>query len=85
MTFLGLEGVKIKIVCSYNSCYKKKQCMSTVYQQHHWYLITKRKGLTYPSRKFTQDLEKKLVEWKGEGFELVVCLDANEDIYKKGL
>ncbi len=33
--------------------------------------------------KFREDLLKQLKQWREDGNKLIVCLDANEDIYKK--
>ena len=32
---------------------------------------------------FREDLVQLLTEWREQGDRLIVCLDANEDIYKK--
>ena len=38
-----------------------------------------------PRKRFHDDLVAQLIKWHEEGDRLVVCLDANEDIYKKSL
>lgn len=35
--------------------------------------------------KFREDLIKQLRKWRSEGDRLIVCLDANEDIYRKSI
>jgi hypothetical protein len=44
-----------------------------------------KKDLTCPRKKFHGDLVSQLEKWRKDGDRLVVCLDANEDIYKKSL
>jgi hypothetical protein len=82
MTLKG-DGVQTRIVCSYNPCYNKNPDCSTSYQQHHRYFITKKGNLTCPRIKFREDLVAQLKKWHKEGDRLIVCLDANEHIYKK--
>ena len=83
MTFTG--EVKTRIVCGYNPCGNNKTNSGTVYQQHRRYWITKRNSLVCPRVKFREDLVKQLQKWRAEGDRLIVCLDANEDKYRKPL
>ena len=84
MTFKGNQG-RTLVVCSYNPCYNNNPDSTTLYQQHQRFLITKKKDLTCPRRKFREDLIGQLKRWRKEGDRLIVCLDANEDIYEKAL
>ena len=81
MTLKG-EGVQTRVVCSYNPCYHKNLNSSTLCQQHRRYFITKKGNLTCPQTKFREDLVFQLKMWRKEGDRLIVCLDANEHIYK---
>lgn len=83
MTLKGDEGFTTRIVCAYNPCYNKKQGTGTSYQQQKRFLITKRKDDTCPRKKLQEELVAQLKKWREEGDRLVVCMDANEDIYKK--
>jgi hypothetical protein len=47
--------------------------------------VTRKKDLTCPRTKFWEDLVAQLQWWREEGDWLVICLEANEDIYKKSL
>lgn len=38
---------------------------------------------TCPWKRFVDDLCKQLEKWQGAGERLIVCMDANEHIYKK--
>jgi hypothetical protein len=38
-----------------------------------------------PHTRFKEDLISQLKKWRKEGDRLIVCLDANEDIYKKAI
>ena len=84
MTVQG-EGFKTRIVCGYNPCYNKNRDSGTSYQQHRRYFINKRKDLTCPRTKFREDLIEQLSKWRQEGDKLIVCLDANENIYSKAI
>ena len=83
MTLKGDEGFTTRIVCAYNPCYNKKQGTGTSYQQQKRFLITKRRDDTCPRKKLQEELVAQLKKWREEGDRLVVCMDANEDIYKK--
>ncbi len=84
MTFKGDKG-RTRVICGYNPCYNKSLKSSTTYQQHRRFLITQKKDLTCPRTKFKADLVSQLQQWREEGDRLIVCLDANKDIYKKSL
>jgi hypothetical protein len=84
MTFKGESG-RTRVICGYNPCYNKNPESSTAYQQHRRYFVTQKKDLTCPPTKFKEDLVSQLQQWRGEGDCLIVCLEANEDIYKKSL
>ena len=85
MVFRGSEGIITRIICGYNPCYNNKTGSKTSYQQHRRYFITKEKDRTCPRQRFRDDLVKKLQEWRDAGDRLVVCMDANEDIYNKSI
>ena len=83
MTFKGSDGITTRVICGYNPCYNKKQGTGTSYQQQRRYFITKQKDTTCPRTKFRQDLVTQLQAWRDKGDRLIVCLDANQHIYKK--
>ncbi len=79
------DGVQTWIVCGYNSCMNKKTDSSTSYQQQrHFLIMHKQDHMTCPCTKFREDLLHLLNTWREEGYCIIVCLDANKDIYKKG-
>jgi exonuclease III len=84
MTFKGDRG-RTRVICGYNPCYNSNPDSSTSYQQHRRFFVTRKKDLTCPRTKFWDDLVIQLQRWREDGDRLVVCLDANEDIYKKSL
>ncbi len=79
------DGVPTRVVCGYNPCGNGKLNSGTTYQQQRRYFITKKKDLTCPRKKFHDDLMQQLEKWRTNGDRLIVCMDANEDIYKKSL
>jgi hypothetical protein len=82
MTFKGDRG-RTRVICRYNPCYNNNRDSSTSYQQHRRFFVTRHKDLTCPRTKFWEDLVSQLQRWREDGDRLIVCLDANEDIYKK--
>ena len=85
MTLRGSENTVTRIVCGYNPCGSDKPESGTVYQQHRRYFINKENSLACPRVKFREDLLALLTRWREDGNRLIVCLDANEHIYKKSL
>ena len=85
MRFVGADGKSTYVVSGYNPCSNKKVDSGTTYQQHRRYLIEKENDLTCPRKRFREDLVRKLKEWRKEGNRLIVCLDANEDIYLESI
>jgi hypothetical protein len=83
MTVMGSNGSQTRIVCGYNPCYNRNPNSSTSYQQHQQYLIMQQKDLTCMRTKFCKDLMAQLRWWRQDRDKLIVCLDANEDIYHK--
>ncbi len=84
MTLQG-DGVHTRIICGYNPCGNAKLNSGTTYQQHRRYFVTMKKDITCQRKHFHDDLMKQLQKWRQEGYRLVICMDANEDIYKKSL
>jgi hypothetical protein len=82
MTVQG-DGARTRIECGYNPCCNSKLNSSKTYQQHRRYFVTQHKDLSCPRVRFRQDVVKVLKKWREEGDRLIVCMDANEDIYKK--
>lgn len=85
MTLQGSNGIRTRIVCGYNPCYNNKPNSRTVYQQHRRHFILREKDDTCPRKRFRQDLVAQLEKWREEGDRLIVCMDANENIYKKSI
>ncbi len=82
MKFSGGNGVVTQVICGYSSCSNKKKDSGTVYQQHQWHLINKLNVLTCPRQRFREDLLQQMKQWRAAGKCLVLCLDANENIYR---
>ncbi len=84
MTLQG-EGIRTQVVCGYNPCGNSKLNSGTSYQQHRRFFVTQQKDLSCPRRRFREDLIKQLEEWREEGDRIIICMDANENIYKKSI
>ena len=85
MRFAGSDGVVTYVVYGYNPTVKNKVESGTTYQQHRGFYINKQKNLTCPRKRFLNDLIKQLETWREEGARIVLCADANENIYDKEL
>ncbi len=77
------DSVMMRVVCGYNPCFNGNPDSSTTYQQHRQFFITHKSDLTCPCTKFREDLVGQLKQWREDGDQLIVCLDANKNIYKK--
>lgn len=86
MVLRGSDGITIRIVCAYNPCVSAKKATRSTYrqcQQHQRYLLKTEKDRTCPHTRFFNDLARQLRQWRDDGNLFIVCMDANEDIYKK--
>ena len=80
------EGVQTRIVCGYNPCSNKRSDSRTSYQQQRrFFIMHQQDHRTCPRTKFREDLIHLLKKWRAAGDRIVVCLDANEDIYRKAI
>ena len=82
MRFVGEDRIVTRIICGYSPCANKKKDSGTVYQQHRRHLINKLKDVTCPRVRFREDLIRQLEKWRKDGERLILCLDANEHIYR---
>jgi hypothetical protein len=85
MKFTGRDGVVTRVICGYSPCSNKKKDSGTVYQQHQWHHINKLNVLTCPREWFHKNLLQQMKQWQAAGEHLVLCLDANENIYRAKL
>jgi hypothetical protein len=84
MTLQG-DGFRTRIVCAYNPCDNARLNSGTTYQPHKRYLVNIKNDLTCPRQRFCEDLIKLLTKWRNKGDRLIVCMDVNENIYKKSI
>ena len=85
MTFQGSHGIVTRVVCGYNPCVTNRRATRSTYQQHKRYFVTKESDRTCPRTRFREDLVRQLTKWREAGDRLIVCMDANENIYKKSI
>ena len=85
MTLRGSDGIVTQIVCGYNSCNSGKKATRSSYQQQRRHFITRERDRTCPRTRFKTDLLTQLKEWRKKGDRLIVCMDVNEDIYRKSI
>jgi hypothetical protein len=81
MLFCGTNTTVTWVICGYSPCANKKKDSETVYQQHCRHLINKLKDNTCPRLRFWEDLLRKMRQWRWAGEQLILCLDANKNIY----
>jgi hypothetical protein len=82
MKFKGDDNISTWVICGYSPCPNKKKDLGTVYQQHCWYLINTLKDDTYPQVGFREDLLCQLKQWRKDRERLILCMDADENIYQ---
>ncbi len=82
MRFVGEVRIVSRVICSYSPCANKKKDSGTVYQQHRRHLINRLKDDTCPHARFREDLLCQMKQWRKDGEWLILCLDANENIYR---
>ncbi len=81
MRFVGDDRIVTQIICGYSPCANKKKDSGTVYQQHCRHLINKLKDDSCPCARFWDDRLCQMKQWWTDGEQLILCLDANENIY----
>ena len=79
--YIGENGIATRVVCGYQPCVSKGP--STSYQQQKRFFIASGQPDTKPRDKFYEDFITLLKQWREEGDRIIVCLDANENIYTK--
>ena len=85
MVLRGSDGITTRIICAYNPCVSPKKATRSTYQQHRRYLLKTEKDRSCPRTRFRNDLVRQLELWRAAGDRLIVCMDANEDIYRKSI
>jgi len=85
MLLKGSSGVQTRIICGYNPCKSNRQDNSTSYSQQRRHQIWQGDHIICLRVKFREDLGKLLQEWRARGDKLVVCINANENIYTQAL
>jgi hypothetical protein len=81
MKFSGNDNIITWVICGYSPCANKKKDSSTVYQQHRRHLINKLNDDTCPRSRFREDLLCKMKQWRRKREQLILCLNANKNIY----
>jgi hypothetical protein len=81
MLFCGTNNMVTRVICGYSPCANKKKDSGTVYQQHCRHLINKLRDDTCPRSQFWEDLLHQMRQWRRVGERLILCLDANKNIY----
>ncbi len=81
MLFCGTNNTVTRVICGYSPCTNKKKDSGMVYQQHCRHLINMLRDDTSPRTRFQEDLLQQMRRWRQAGERLILCLDANENIY----
>jgi hypothetical protein len=82
MKFKGDKKISTRVICGYSPCMNKKKNLGTVYQQHHRHLINTLTDDTCPQAQFRVDLLRQLKRWHKDREHLILCMDANKNIYQ---
>ena len=81
MTFSGRDQHITTVLVGYNPCRTTPGKHSTSYQLQRAYWTMSAQETTCPRKKFTEDLMSLLIKWRQEGRRLIICLDANDNVY----
>jgi hypothetical protein len=82
MEFRSADGHSTIVLSGYVPCKNNRPNTGTTYQQHRRHLVNKLHCLDCPRERLLADLKQELSKWRDQGKNVIVCLDANEDIYK---
>lgn len=85
MTFAGSEGELTSVLVGYNPCRTPPTHLSSSYQLQRALLNLTTNDSTCPRRRFESDLLALLKEWRAEGRRIILCLDANDHVYRSRL
>ena len=78
--FRGRNGIATRIVCAYRLCTPAgSDKVFSVYAQHQRFFDDQRDDIC-PREAFIRDLCEELDEWIAQGDQVIVALDANEEI-----
>ena len=78
--YRGRNGMVMRVVCAYRPCVPSGDRSSqSVYAQHQQYFDGKRDDVC-PRKAFIRDLGKEITKWLAAGDQIIICLDANEDM-----
>jgi hypothetical protein len=78
MLLSGKQQQKVRIVSVYNPCYSTGR--SSVYQQQLRHIRSEQMFDKTPLSLLQDDLEQAISQWLGANEDLIICLDANEDV-----
>ena len=79
----GRQGIQIRIISGYRPVDDRSNRPFTVYSQHEYYFnntITAN-GYRNPRTAFFEDLDNSIKEWMAAGDQIILGIDANEDIH----
>jgi hypothetical protein len=78
--FRGQNGIITRVVCAYRPCAPADTDKTlSVYAQQQWYFDEQLDDIC-PREAFIRDLSEDLDNWIGQGEQVIVALDANEDL-----
>ncbi|KAL3788945.1 hypothetical protein HJC23_000229 [Cyclotella cryptica] len=82
---IGATTRSTRVVCGYLPCKPGKAARGhTVWEQHCRYFQA-RGDFRCPSAIFVDDLAMQLATWRSNGEEIILCIDANQDVYRGSL
>lgn len=83
----GRQGIQVRIISGYRPIEDKSNRPHTVYSQHEYYYraIDQSNGYRNPRKSFFEDLDNSIKSWMEAGDQIILGLDANEDIHSRNL
>ena len=74
----GKDNLNLRLIAAYRPC-KNKKGEESVWNQHQRYWHTERRPVE-PIQAFDEDLHALLLTWKDAGDQIILGMDANEDV-----
>jgi len=74
------KGLVTRLVSAYALAAHAAATGNSIEQQHRQYIADKGLGNISPRQLFESDFIKQLKKWLADGEQLIVCMDANEDV-----
>ena len=83
----GKQGIQVRIISGYRPVEDTSNRPHTVYSQHEYYFnqVAQTPRHRNPRTAFFEDLNDSIMQWMAAGDQIILGLDANEDVHSRTL